>query len=72
MKRGGEREGLLFAAEIRKTLPGMPILLLTGYPFDAEEVRELVGREVSACLSKTAPVATMIEEVRRLAGESAA
>jgi DNA-binding NtrC family response regulator len=69
MKRDGEREGLVFAEEIRRTLPGVPIVLFTGFPFDNGERRELVGNVISGCVSKTAPVDALLKEVRRLAGK---
>jgi two-component system response regulator GlrR len=64
-----DTDGLTLAEEIWKTMPEMPILLLTGQVFDAEVIEKLSGKKVTSYLPKTSPLDTLCNEVRRLFGE---
>jgi two-component system response regulator GlrR len=64
-----DSDGLTLAEEIWKTMPDIPILLLTGQVFDAAVIRELSGKKVSSYLPKTSPLSTISNEVRRLLGD---
>jgi DNA-binding NtrC family response regulator len=66
-----DSDGLTLAVEIWKTLPDIPILLLTGQILDSTVIQELSGKKVSSYLSKTTPLKTLCGEVQRLLGDSA-
>ena len=61
-------DGLEMIAQIKTQLPDVPVLLLTGVFFDPEVVRDTLSNKVAAYLQKTAPLARILEEVRRLTG----
>jgi DNA-binding response OmpR family regulator len=65
-----DTDGLTLASEIRRTMPDVPILLLTGLIFDAEVIHEISGTKVSSYLPKTCKLATLCDEVRRLLGDA--
>jgi two-component system response regulator GlrR len=65
-----DTDGLTLAAEIRKTLPGVPILLLTGMVFDAEVIQEIIGKNVSSYLPKTSKMSVICSEVHRLLSDT--
>jgi len=66
-----DSDGLTLAEEIWKTMPDIPILLLTGQILDSTVIQELSGKKVSSYISKTAPLSTLCNEIRRLLGDSA-
>lgn len=66
-----DSDGLTLAEEIWKTMPDIPILLLTGQILDSTVIQELSGKKVSSYLSKTTPLKTLCNEVRLLLGDSA-
>jgi len=63
-----EGDGLETIRELRTFLPKMPIMILTGVLIDPRIAAQSVAREVNLYLPKTAPLAKILEEVRRLAG----
>jgi two-component system KDP operon response regulator KdpE len=63
-----EDDGLQAIAQVRALLPGLPVIILTGVLVDARIAQESVAREADSYLTKTTPLAKIIEEVRRLAG----
>ena len=64
-----DTDGLTLAKEIRKTMPDVPILLLTGLIFDADVIQELSGKKVSSYLPKTSQLDAICNEVSRLLGD---
>ena len=63
-----ETDGLHLIAELRVMLPAVPVILLTGVLFDNQAVEENLKWKVSAYVSKTAPLQTLLAEIRRLIG----
>jgi two-component system response regulator GlrR len=61
-----ESDGLSMISEMRAKRPSLPVILLTGILFDEEVVRDSISKLVTAYLPKTAPLARVLEEVRRL------
>ncbi|MEI8138795.1 MAG: response regulator [bacterium] len=66
-----DTDGLTLAEEIWKTMPSMPILLLTGLIFDNEVIEEIRGKRVTSYLPKTTKLDIISKEVNRLLGEAA-
>jgi two-component system response regulator GlrR len=67
-----DTDGLSLVEEIHKTLPDLPVLLLTGVIFDPDVIQGIVGKKVSSYLPKTSSLDTIRKEVRRLAGPPSA
>ncbi len=65
-----DTDGLTLAAEIRRTLPDVPVLLLTGMVFDTEVIEEIIGKNVSSYLPKTSKMGAICSEVHRLLGDT--
>jgi DNA-binding NtrC family response regulator len=65
-----EGDGFVLIEEFRKLAPGTPILLLTGAVFDRQVVRDTIEKKVSSYLDKTASLATIVSEIRRLLGDT--
>ncbi len=63
-----ETDGLRLIEEIRLTLPKVPVILLTGVLFDTQAVEENLKWKISAYVSKTAPLQTLLAEIRRFIG----
>jgi len=63
-----ETDGLHLIAELRTTLPNVPVILLTGVMFDTQAVEENLKWKISAYVSKAAPLQTLLAEIRRLIG----
>lgn len=63
-----ETDGLRLVEELRTILPDVPVILLTGVLFDTQAVEENLKWKVSAYVSKTAPLQTLLQEIRRLIG----
>lgn len=61
-------DGLELAGDLKKLLPKVPIILLTGVIFDAEVVHQTILKKVDAYLEKTTPLHQVLAEVRRLLG----
>lgn len=59
-------DGLETIAQLRALVPDVPIIMLTGVLIDPRVARQSVARNVDAYLQKTAPLASILEEVRRL------
>src|SRR4051794_20696183 len=57
-----ETDGLHLIEELRATLPNVPVILLTGVLFDNQAVEENLKWKVSAYVSKTAPLQTLLQE----------
>jgi DNA-binding NtrC family response regulator len=64
-----DQDGFVMVESLKKISPNLPILLLTGVVFDHDVVREMIPKKVSAYLDKTASLATIVTQIRRLLGE---
>ena len=65
-----DSDGLLTIAELKRIVPGVPTMLLTGILFDPKIVSEVLESHVSAYLPKPSTLATIVSEVKRLLGDS--
>lgn len=66
-----DTDGLSLVAEIRKTMPDVRVLLVTGLGFDPDVVKGLVAeKKVSSYLRKTASLDAICSEVKRLLAET--
>lgn len=65
-----ETDGLVLAAELTKTLPDVPTLLLTGVVFDHDVVRDVIQKQFSSYLAKMTPLSDILSEIRRLLAET--
>jgi DNA-binding response OmpR family regulator len=61
-----EGDGLQLIEQLRVQLPNVPVILLTGVLFDTQVVEENLKWKISAYVSKTAPLQTLVAEIRRL------
>jgi DNA-binding NtrC family response regulator len=61
-----DSDGLDMIEGLKSTLPDTPMMLLTGVLFDPKVVRETLSKKVSCYLEKTASLAQILSEVRRL------
>src|SRR5258708_5623253 len=64
-----DADGFVLTEEIKRLLPDVPILLLTGAVFDPEVVRDTIKKKVTSYLDKTATLDTIVKEIQRLAGD---
>ena len=65
-----ESDGFELADQIKGIAPDVPILLLTGVLFEDQAVHVTAGNKIAAVLEKTASLARVIEEVKRLLAKS--
>ena len=65
-----ETDGLKLIEQLRVQLPNVPVILLTGVLFDAQVVEENLKWKISAYVSKTAPLQTLLAEIRRLVAKA--
>ena len=61
-----DSDGLDMIESLKAMLPDTPMMLLTGVLFDPKVVRETLSKKVSCYLEKTASLAQILTEVRRL------
>lgn len=61
-----DTDGLHLIEELRVLLPNVPVILLTGVLFDSPVIEDNLKWKVSSYVSKTAPLQTLLGEVRRL------
>jgi DNA-binding NtrC family response regulator len=66
-----ETDGLELVDELRLKVPNVPVLLLTGVVFDADVVRDTIQKRVSSYLDKTTSLEGIVNELRRLLGNTA-
>ena len=64
-----EGDGFVLIDEFKKSLPNTPILLLTGFIFDGQVVRDIIHKKVDAYLNKTASLSSIVGEVQLLLGD---
>jgi DNA-binding NtrC family response regulator len=65
-----DADGLEMIAEIKRIVPAVPVILLTGVLFDPQVVKEILRQHVSRYLKKTAPLAQILETVQELLPDS--
>jgi DNA-binding response OmpR family regulator len=61
-----DTDGLHLIGELRVLMPNVPVILLTGVLFDNLVIEDNLKWKVSAYVSKTAPLQTLLAEIRRL------
>jgi DNA-binding response OmpR family regulator len=64
-----DTDGLHLVEQLRVLLPNVPVILLTGVLFDAPVIEDNLKWKISAYVSKTAPLQTLLQEIRRLLGQ---
>jgi len=62
-------DGLEMIANLKKAIPGKPVILLTGVLFDPEVVEGVLSTKVDSYLMKTTPLSRILETVRNLLKE---
>jgi two-component system response regulator HydG len=61
-----DTDGFTLIAELKESLPQMPVLLLTGVIFDPETIAEALNKKISGYISKTESLKTILGEIHRL------
>jgi len=61
-----EGDGFVLIDEFKKSLPNTPILLLTGFIFDGQVVRDVINKKVDAYLNKTSSLSSIVREIQLL------
>ena len=61
-----ESDGLELVDKFTEIVPGAPVILLTGILFDSKTVDEKLSGKVPAYISKTAPLSSLLSEIKRL------
>lgn len=64
-----DADGLEMISELKKILPDVPVMLLTGVIFDNEVIWKNINKRVSCYVEKTAPLQKIIQEIQRLLGD---
>jgi DNA-binding NtrC family response regulator len=65
-----EGDGFVLMEDIKRLVPDVPVLLLTGAVFDRGTVRDTIEKRVASYLDKTASLSTIVAEVQRLLGDA--
>jgi two-component system response regulator HydG len=63
-----DTDGLQLIEQLRIMLPKTPVILLTGVLFDPQVVEENLKWKISSYVSKTAPLQSLVDEIRRHIG----
>lgn len=61
-----DSDGLELVDKLQEFVPDAPVILLTGILFDAKTVDEKLSGKISAYISKTAPLQSLLTEIKRL------
>jgi two-component system OmpR family response regulator len=61
-----DTDGLHLIEQLRVLLPATPVILLTGVLFDSHVIEENLQWKISSYISKTAPLQTLVQEIKRL------
>jgi DNA-binding response OmpR family regulator len=61
-----DTDGLHLIEQLRVLLPATPVILLTGVLFDSHAIEENLKWKISSYISKTAPLQTLVQEIKRL------
>jgi two-component system response regulator GlrR len=64
-----DEDGLAIIAQLKTTLPNVPVILLTGVLFDPQVVRENLSKKVSCYLEKTSSLSKITDTIKRLLAE---
>jgi len=67
-----DSDGLAMIAQLKKSHPNVPVLLLTGVFLDPEVVHGTLGNQITAYLHKTTSLSKIMEEIDRLVREKQA
>ena len=63
-----DTDGLQLIEQLRILLPKTPVILLTGVLFDPHVVEDNLKWKISSYISKTAPLQSLVDEIRRHIG----
>ena len=63
-----DTDGLQLIELLRVVLPKTPVILLTGVLFDPHVVEDNLKWKISSYISKTAPLQSLVDEIRRHIG----
>lgn len=63
-----DTDGMHLIEQLRRLLPTTPVILLTGVLFDTQVVEDNLKLKISSYVSKTAPLQSLLLEIRRLIG----
>ena len=63
-----DTDGLQLIEQLRIMLPKTPVILLTGVLFDPHVVEDNLKWKISSYVSKTAPLQSLLDEIRRHIG----
>jgi DNA-binding response OmpR family regulator len=63
-----DTDGLHLIEQLRVVLPKTPVILLTGVLFDPHVIEENLKWKISSYVSKTAPLQSLVDEIRRHIG----
>jgi DNA-binding response OmpR family regulator len=63
-----DTDGLQLIEQLRVVLPKTPVILLTGVLFDPHVVEDNLKWKISSYVSKTAPLQSLVDEIRRHIG----
>lgn len=63
-----EGDGLDTIRQLRAKLPSVPVIILTGVLIDARVAAQSIAHQVDSYIPKTAALAQVLAEVRRLTG----
>ena len=63
-----DTDGLQLIEQLRIMLPKTPVILLTGVLFDPHVVEDNLKWKISSYISKTAPLQSLVDEIRRHIG----
>ena len=61
-----DTDGFTLIDELKRSLPDMPVLLLTGVLFDPETIAEVVNKKISGYVNKTESLQKILAEIHRL------
>ena len=61
-----DSDGLEMISQLKKLVPNLPVILLTGVLFDDDVVRDSLSKVITSYLPKITPLAKILEEVRRV------
>jgi DNA-binding NtrC family response regulator len=61
----GDSDGLEVLADIKKSRPELPVIMITGIGFDEELLQEAIQKGAAGYISKTLPLDQLLMEVHR-------
>ena len=61
----GDSDGLEVLADIKKSRPELPVIIMTGIGFDEDLLQESIQKGASGYISKTLPLDQLLMEVHR-------